>query len=150
MPADTLPERMEFKERWLSYWPIALTLAVIAVSVILRVPSDMTTPLNGQTLRWAIGIGVPLLVLVGFLSRARAIRLDPEGFNDPRGRRIRWRDCSEFVVNGTRVGRIELSDVRTTSSAFGSVWIWGNYGILNAELAALMNRFRARALGINA
>lgn len=150
MPSDTLPERMEFREKWLSYWPIALALALIAMSAILRVPSDMATPLNGQALRWTIGIGVLSMVMAGFLLRARAIRLDVEGFNDTRGRRIRWRDCSEFVVNKTGVGRIELSDVRSTSLEFGRVWIWGNYGIPNVELAALMNRFRARALGISA
>ena len=150
MPADPLPEQIEFRERWLSYWPIALTMAAVATSAILRVPSDMTVPLNGQTLRWVIGIGFPLLLLIGFVSRARAIRLDLEGFNDTKGRRVRWRECSEFVVNKNRVGRIELSDIRTTSSELGSVWIWGNYGIANAELAAVMNSFRARAWGINA
>lgn len=149
MIEDALPEQLTLKPQLLPYWWYGFILVVLFAVTILRIPEDMVTPVDGQKARWFAGSALVVFLTVAVMRLRTPTRLDVDGFVDAQGRRHAWKDCSEFEVDETKVGGIVLSEVKTTSSEI-RVGVWGNFGMPNAELAILLNRFRARALGVKA
>lgn len=144
-----LPERLTLKPQLLPYCHVGVAFVLVIALAILRIPEDMVTPVDGQKARWLLAICSVVFFAIGFFSIRTPTRLDVEGLVDANGRRHAWKDCSEFEIDETKVGRLVLSDVRAMSSETGKVVVWGNFGMTNADLAVLLNRFRARALGLN-
>jgi hypothetical protein len=146
--SEALPERVILRSNPLEAVFLLVAIGALAFIVLTRIPMDIADPVDGRTLRWVVGLG---FVAVGTFSAAGSLRrlsLDPDGFEEDslfRSRRVAWRDCSAFEV-GSAGGRVQLLFVRTKTAA-GEIRLRSRYGRRLDDIAALMNRFRARALG---
>ena len=145
--SEPLPERMILRSNPLEALFLLVAIGALAFIILTRIPLDTTEPIDGRTLRWIVGLG---FVAVGTFAAAGSLRrlsLDPEGFEEDslfRSRRVAWRDCSVFEV-GAAGGRVQLLFVRARTPA-GEVRLRSRYGRKLDDVAALMNRFRARAV----
>jgi hypothetical protein len=153
---DNLPDRLSLKPsklKWAIVLLISLTFVLLALFVI---PPD-----EDPTMRWlTIGFfGLGILASIPGLLGIGGLDLDREGFTiSAMGRKSRrtWRECSEFSIlsmrGGPFVGFSSKTDEANPASAIsrGLVGETGmlpdKYGMKAKDLAALMNRFRARAL----
>lgn len=132
---------------------VCLLAAIGAVGFLVlgRIPPDLAQPLDAGSMRWIVGLG---FVSVGTFAAAGSLRrlsLDPEGFAEDslfRSRRVTWRECSIFEI-ASAGRRVQLLFVRTMTPG-GEVRLRSRYGRRLEDIAALMNRFRARALGASA
>ncbi len=101
-------------------------------------------------MRWftIIVVSLTAVVFLPSLLGIVALHLDAEGFtlgSMLRRGRWAWRDCSEFsVVRGLAGAAVGFVDRRHKSG--GPRIITDRFGMDAAELAAMMNRFRDRAL----
>lgn len=153
-----LPDTMTLKpsrQRWLLLLIIALILsssAIWAMSGFFPV------------LRWVVGgfFGLAALIAIAnVLGVASSLTLDREGFTARtlfRSFRRTWDECSRFeavkVAFSSFVGFSSWQDndaakmTRKMNQATGAPtgMLPDNYGLTAAELADLMNRFRARGL----
>ena len=87
----------------------------------------------------------------GFADRGvlRQLTLDVTGFSEGNlfdRTRHAWRDCSPFEVSAGS-GRVQINSIRAATSA-GEFRLRTRYGRSLDEVAALMNRFRVRALRV--
>lgn len=126
---------------------LLVAIGALAFIVLTHIPLDTTEPIDGQTLRWIVGLGFVALGAFSASGSLRRLALDPDGFEEDslfRSRRVTWRDCSAFEV-GSAGGRVQLLFVRTKTPA-GEVRLRSRYGRKLDDVAALMNRFRARAI----
>ncbi len=145
--SEALPERVILRSNPLEAVFLLVAIGALAFIVLTRIPLEMTEPVDGRMLRWIVGLG---FVAVGTFSAAGSLgrlSLDPDGFEEDslfRSRRVAWRKCSAFEV-GSAGGRVQLLFVRTKTPA-GEIRLRSRYGRKLDEVAALMNRFRARAL----
>jgi hypothetical protein len=152
-----LPDKLSLKPSKLK-WGIMLlgSLAFLAL-VLFIVPPD-----EDPTMRWlAIGFsGLCALASIPGLLGIGGLDLDRDGFTiSAMGRKSRrtWRECSEFSIlsmrGGPFVGFSSETDSKNPASSIsrGLVGETGmlpdKYGMKAKDLAALMNRWRARALG---
>jgi hypothetical protein len=150
MSSEPLPQKMVLRQPKKQTLWLLLGFFALAVVIILRVPVDMTTPVDGVRLRWGIGIVAGMILLAGFFGSFRTLTLDMDGFQESDSHLREWRRCSEFAVETTRVRKLEFEEVVADSDEYGKVTLRGSYDRSCSELAALMNRFRARSLGLNA
>ena len=154
---DSLPEKLSLKPsklKWAFILLISLAFVLLAVFVI---PPD-----EDPMMRWlAIGFfGLGVLASIPGLLGVGGLELDREGFTmSAMGRKSRrtWKECSEFSIitmrGGSFVGFSSETDAKNPASRIsrGVVGETGmlpdKYGMKAKDLAALMNRFRIRALG---
>lgn len=145
--SEALPERVILRSNPLEAVFLLVAIGALAFIMITRIPLEMTEPLDGRTLRWIAGLGFAGVGTFSASGSLRRLSLDPDGFEEDslfRSRRVAWRDCSAFEV-GSGGGRVQLLFVRTKTPA-GEVRLRSRYGRKLDDVAALMNRFRARAI----
>jgi hypothetical protein len=155
--AETLP-RMSLKPsrlKWLGVFLICVGFVAAAVFVI---------PREDDPVMWWLCVGFfglgSFASLPGLFGMG-GLELDPEGFTiNQMGRRTRrtWRECSEFAILDMRGGPFVGFTSETDAGKFGASLSRGlvgetgmlpdKYGMKARDLAALMNRYRARALGL--
>jgi hypothetical protein len=157
---DPLPDSLALKPRrlkWLAIFLIALGFVSIAVFL-----GDDMDPLA----RWGSGGFFALCAAITvpqFIGVGSKLELDPKGFKCAslfKSFRREWADCSEFspvrigpnMMVGFSTGQDETAHPRGAAFARALTGTSGalpdTYGVSADELADLMNRFRARALGI--
>lgn len=153
-----LPNKMTLKPSKLK-WAVVLLLCLVFVAAGLF----LIPPEEDQTMRWLtvgfFGIGV-FASLPGLFGMG-GLELDPDGFTilhwNRKDRRT-WRECSEFSVirmkGGPFVGFSSETDSKHLAAGLARSLVGqtgmlpDRYGMKAADLAELMNRFRARALGM--
>jgi hypothetical protein len=153
--ADVLP-RMSLKPsrlKWLGVFLICVAFVAAAIFVI---------PREDDPFMWWLCVGFfglgSLASLPGLFGMG-GLELDPDGFTiNQWGRRTRrtWRECSEFSILDMRGGPFVGFTSETDARKFGASLSRGlvgetgmlpdKYGMKARDLAALMNRYRARAL----
>ncbi len=154
-----LPDKVTLKPSRLKWAMVLLICLVFVGAALFVIPPD-----QDPVMRWLVmgffGIGVfaslPGLFGVGGLE------LDPEGFTIlhwGRNTRRSWRECSEFSVLDMRGGPFVGFTSETDAGKMGAGLARGlvgetgmlpdKYGMKAKDLAGLMNRFRARALGVS-
>lgn len=154
-----LPNRMTLKPSKLKWAGVLLICLGFVAAALFLIPQEENPIMWWLTVIF-FGIGafasLPGLLAVGGLE------LDPEGFTIRhwgRNTRRAWRECSEFSIldmrGGPFVGFTSETDARNPASGIsrGLVGQTGmlpdKYGMKARDLADLMNRFRARAVGIS-
>ncbi|MEP7209610.1 MAG: hypothetical protein ABI740_02130 [Alphaproteobacteria bacterium] len=157
---DPLPETLQLRPARLKWLIIFLISAGFVAAAVWLGPGDepLTIWASGGFFALCAIIALPQMLGVG----AR-LTLDLDGFTCKtllNSFRCKWRDCGEFgvVSQGLRsvVGfdlmTAEAASPRLATIARGLTGYSGgladNYGISPHNLADLMNRFRARALGL--
>ena len=156
---DSLPEKLSLKPsklKWATVLLISLSFVLLALFVI---PPD-----EDPMMRWlAIGFfGLGVLASIPGLLGVGGLELDGEGFTiSAMGRKTRrtWRECSEFSIlkmrGGSFVGFSSETDAKNPASGVSRSLVGetgmlpDKYGMKARDLADLMNRFRARAVGIS-
>ena len=155
---EALPDRLSLKPSKLK-WTIVLVICLGFVGVGLFI----IPPEEDQTMRWLtvgfFGVGV-VASLPGLLGMG-GLDLDRDGFTiSAMGRKARrsWRECSEFSILSMRGGSFVGFSSKTDETKMGASLARGlvgetgmlpdKYGMKAKDLADLMNRFRARALGL--
>jgi hypothetical protein len=131
---------------WL--WAIPM-LGLCGVWLVLQIPPDMMTPVDGQKARWGVGILFGVLIVAAFLFAPGRLELDREGFSERSNSEIRhnrWRDVSGFEVNAVGYGKTAVPVVAYSSADRGETYLRSSYGLELETLAKLMNSFRDRAL----
>ncbi len=144
-----LPERVVLRSNPLEAVFLLAAIAAVAYLVLTRIPLQAADPVDGRTLRWIIGLMFAALGTFAAVGSLRRLSLDPEGFVEDslfRSRRFEWRDCSPFET-GSAGQRVQVLFIRVLTPA-GEIRLRSRYGRKLDEIAALMNRFRARALGL--
>ncbi|MFT3726130.1 MAG: hypothetical protein QM773_21395 [Hyphomonadaceae bacterium] len=145
--SEPLPERMILRSNPLEAVFLLVAIGALAFIILTRIPLEMAAPVNGRTARWIVGLGIAAIGTFATAGSLRRLSLDPDGFEEDslfRSRRVAWRDCSRFEV-GSSGGRVLLLFVRTRTLA-GEIRLRSRYGRKLDDVAALMNRFRARAV----
>lgn len=149
--SEALPDQVILRSNPLEAVFLLVAIGAVAFLVVTRIPLEMANPVAGRTLRWIVGLGFVGVATFAAAGSLRRLSLDADGFEEDslfRSRRVAWRDCSPFEVGSTG-RRVQLLFVRTTTPA-GEVRLRSRYGRKLDEVAALMNRFRAAALGPSA
>lgn len=138
---DVLPDRITLRSN-----PLEAALLVIAIAAISFLFISRLPPEDQGARMTALAISFLAAVLAAAAS-LRQLTLDREGFSEGnlfgRVRHI-WRDCAPFEVSAGG-GRVQVNSIRATSST-GEIRLRTRYGRSLDEIAALMNRFRARAM----
>ena len=138
---DTLPDRVTLRSNPLEAALLLIAMAAISYLFISRIPPEDQ---GARTTALAISF---FLAALAAATSLRQLTLDREGFSEGNlfGRvRHAWRDCSVFEVSAGG-GRVQVNSIRATIPA-GEICLRTRYGRSLDEIAALMNRFRARAL----
>ncbi|HOZ27854.1 MAG TPA: hypothetical protein PK080_10870 [Hyphomonadaceae bacterium] len=138
-----LPERITLRSNPLEAVLLLIAAAALAFLFVSRIPPDQATT---RVVTTAIIFLIAMLVAVASL---RQLTLDATGFSEGNlfGRtRHAWRDCSPFGVSAGS-GRVQINSIRAATSA-GEFRLRTRYGRSLDEVAALMNRFRVRALAM--
>ena len=138
---STLPERITLRSNPLEAALLIIAVAAISFLFIPRIPPE------DQATRMAVLAACFLVAALAAAASLRQLTLDATGFSEGNlfGRvRHAWRDCSPFEVSAGG-GRVQVNSIRATT-ATGEIRLRTRYGRSLDEIAALMNRFRARAL----
>ena len=153
-----LPNKLTLKPSKLKWaGSLLFGLALVAVGLFVIGPDE------DPTMRWlTIGFGaVGALVSIPGILGIGGLELDPEGFTIVhwgRNTRRTWRECSEFSIidmrGGPFVGFTSETDAGKAAAGLARNLVGetgmlpDKYGMKARDLADLMNRFRARALGV--
>ena len=142
---NTLPDRITLRSNPLEVALLLIAAAAVSFLLISRIP-----PEDQGTRMFALAACF-LLAAFAAATSLRQLTLDGEGFSEGNlfGRvRHAWRDCSPFEVSAGG-GRVQVNSIRA-KVATGEIRLRTRYGRSLDEIAALMNRFRARALDTGA
>ena len=155
---DNQPDKLSLKPSRLKWAATLLICVGFVAAAIFVIPRD-----DDPTMGWItiVFFGIGALVSIPGLMGIGGLDLDPEGFTiNHWGRKSRrtWRECSEFSIismrGGPFVGFSSKTDEANPASAISRSMVGETgmlpekYGMKARDLAALMNRFRARALGM--
>ena len=138
---DELPDRVTLRSNPLETALLLIAVAAVSYLIISRIPPE------DQGARTVVLVVSFLIAAFAAATSLRQLKVDRDGFSE--GNlfgcvRHAWRDCSPFEVS-TGGGRVQVNSIRATTSA-GEIRLRTRYGRSLDEIAALMNRFRARAL----
>lgn len=148
--SEQLPERVDLVPSRVQQLKRARVVVATGVLVWWLIPGNLEAPFEGDKLRWvaAIYCGVLFVGLVSqMIPQISSLRLTPLGFQVRQfGDRIecRWVDCSEFrndPLRGSVIWPVIVCRRPDDTELHVPV-----FGMLADDLAALMNRFRDRAL----
>jgi hypothetical protein len=154
---DRLPN-MTLKPSRLKWIMVLLGCSAFVASAIFLIPRE-----DDPTMWWLTVsfFGLGALASIPGLLGIGGLELDPDGFTiNHWGRRTRrtWRECSEFSIIDMRGGPFVGFTSKTDEAKFGASlsrslvgetgMLPEKYGMKARDLADLMNRYRARALGL--
>lgn len=156
MSAGQLP-KMTLKPSRLKWVMVLLICIAFVAGCIFIIPRE-----DDPTMWWLcvgfFGLGIPASI-PGLLGIG-GLDLDPDGFTiNQWGRKTRrtWRECSEFSIIDMRGGPFVGFSTTTDATKLGAglarslvgetAMLPEKYGMKARDLAALMNRYRERALG---
>jgi hypothetical protein len=157
MPGEGLPA-MRLKPSRLKWAAVFLGCLAFVAAAVFVIPRE-----DDPVMWWlCVGFfGIGSLASLPGLFGMGGLELDPEGFTiDQWGRKTRrtWRECSEFTILHMRGGPFVGFTSETDARKFGASLSRGlvgetgmlpdKYGMKARDLAALMNRYRFRALGL--
>lgn len=147
---NPIPDYVELGPSWVRQATMAFVALIAAGATSAQIPEGMMVPLEGEKLRFAVFAlygCIALVFLLEILPQVTFVRLRRHDFQVRRFfslTTIQWIECSEFRESeddGTAfiLPRVECErhDMKEVIPA---------YKVSPAELAAMMNRFRARAL----
>ena len=152
-----LPNRMTLKPSRLKWAGVLLICLGFVAAAVFLIPRE-----DDPTMWWltVIFFGAGVFASLPGLLGVGGLELDPDGFTIlhwGRNTRRTWRECSEFSIlnmrGGPFVGFTSETDAKNPASGIsrGLVGETGmlpdRYGMKARDLADLMNRFRARAVG---
>lgn len=156
-PLEPLPERIELPTNrllvWVAWGGVVLNLAIFGVLGAGLI-------LGGQMV-WGVAVLVlaAVSVFVWWTRAQEGLVLDRDGFAYRIGQRTwrsRWSDCDEFEARNGGHARIVIRWKRPHAvfSLFGKGMtseevLFNAFGLKAHDLADLMNRFRARAMGVS-
>ena len=155
-----LPETMSLKPSKLKWAMVLLVSLAFVAGVIFIIPPDEDPMMRWLTIGFfSLCAAASLLGLFG----VGGLDLDRDGFDvvtlGKKKTRRTWRECSEFSViklprGGRFVGFSSETDSRKMAAGLARSLVGetgmlpDKYGMKAKDLADLMNRFRARALGL--
>lgn len=146
--SEPLPERVILRSNPLEAVFLLVAVGALGFLIVTRIPLDVSGPIDGKGLRWGVGLAFVFAGSFGAAGSLRRLTLDREGFvedNLYRSRGFTWRDCATFRVTSSG-SRLQVLFVQTETPS-GRVRLRSRYGRRLDDLVAVMNRFRARAMG---